>query len=121
MPRRNKKRIPLTPLPNSALSLLQEIHFDVLECFDECEEFDGGKKIFGIRLRNRLMMIQKKVRYLRNEILRMKYYREAVEFASGKITVIKERKYKEMKYGPVDEVARFQNSQINKRRIRRGY
>jgi len=120
MPRRNSERIPLKPLPTSALSLLQEIQFDMLDTLSNCEEFDKGKKIAGIRLRQQLLMVVKKIQYLRNEILRMKYYREAVEFASGDITVIKDRKFKEMKYGSITEVAKFQNSQINKRKIRRG-
>ena len=111
MPRNSRDRLPLQPLPSSVLSLLQEIQRDFVDAVELCQKFDRGQSVAGKRLRAHLDMMQKKMQYIRDEIQRIRYFRDALKIYEGKKNFTHALEYKEARYGTITEVAEFQISQ----------
>jgi len=120
MPRNKRDRVPLQPLPSSILSLLQEVQRDFVDSIELCQKFDRGQNVSGKRLRAQLAMIRKKLQYIREEIQRVRYYRDALKIHAGKKTFTSAAEYKEAKYGTVNEVAEFQIAQKHKGLFKQG-
>lgn len=113
MPRTSRKREQLKPLPTSILLMMQEIQVDMVETLDLCAKFDQGQNLPGQKIRTRLKMIVRKIEYLRQEIQRIRYYRDCLKIYKGKKEFLHAREFKEARYGPINKVAEFQISQKN--------
>lgn len=108
MPRSKKETLPITSLPESAYLLYQQIQRDLLNLTDLCIKFDKGNDIAGQKFRKELSRIRRNIVILREEIQRIRYYREALAVFQGRKNYIDNRKFKEMRYGKVSDVAKFQ-------------